>query len=70
MTGDDLAVRFPLNGTAAIVQLAQPESIGDAVFGVKTVHHVEQDTLNGVAVVYDWEVDASGDASWDLWEWK
>ena len=27
-------------------------------------------SLNGVAVVYDWEVDASGDASWDLWEWK
>ena len=27
-------------------------------------------SLNGVAVVYDWEVDASGEASWDLWEWK
>jgi len=27
-------------------------------------------SLNGVAVVYDWEVDASGDASWELWEWK
>ena len=27
-------------------------------------------SLNGVAVVYDWEVDASGSASGDLWVWK
>ena len=27
-------------------------------------------SLNGVAVVYDWEVDAEGNASWDMWEWK
>lgn len=27
-------------------------------------------SLNGVAIVYDWEVDPSGDASWELWEWK
>ena len=27
-------------------------------------------SLNGVAVVYDWVVDAEGNASWDLWEWK
>ena len=26
-------------------------------------------SLNGVAVVYDWEVDAEGNASWDMWEW-
>ena len=27
-------------------------------------------SLNGVAVVYDWDVDASGNASWELWEWN
>ena len=27
-------------------------------------------SLNGIAVVYDWEVDASGNASWELWEKK
>ena len=27
-------------------------------------------SLNGVAVVYDWVVDAEGNASWDMWEWK
>jgi len=27
-------------------------------------------SLNGVAVVYDWDVEASGNASWELWEWK
>ena len=27
-------------------------------------------SLNGVAVVYDWIVDAHGDATWELWEWK
>lgn len=26
--------------------------------------------LNGIAVVYEWEVDANGNAKWDLWEWK
>jgi len=27
-------------------------------------------SLNGVAVVYDWDVDADGTATWELWEWK
>ena len=27
-------------------------------------------SLNGVAVVYDWTVDAAGEATWELWEWK
>ena len=26
--------------------------------------------VDGIAVVYDWVVDAAGDATWDLWEWK
>ena len=27
-------------------------------------------SLNGVAVVYDWTVDAEGGATWELFEWK
>jgi|TARA_B110000438_G_C15515864_1_gene521958 hypothetical protein len=27
-------------------------------------------SLNGVAIAYEWDVDANGDASWELWEWK
>ena len=27
-------------------------------------------SLNGVAVAYEWDVEANGDASWELWEWK
>ena len=27
-------------------------------------------SLNGVAVVYDWTVDAEGAATWELFEWK
>jgi len=27
-------------------------------------------SLNGVAVVYDWTVDAEGNATWELFEWK
>jgi len=27
-------------------------------------------SLNGVAIVYDWTVDAEGDATWELFEWK
>ena len=26
--------------------------------------------LNGIAVVYEWDVDADGHATWELWEWK
>ena len=27
-------------------------------------------SLNGMCVVYHWDVDAGGNASWKLWEWK
>ncbi|MEC9278507.1 MAG: hypothetical protein VYC23_04295 [Chloroflexota bacterium] len=27
-------------------------------------------SLNGAAVVYNWDVDAEGNAAWELWEWK
>ena len=27
-------------------------------------------SLNGAAVVYDWDVDAAGNAAWELWQWK
>ena len=27
-------------------------------------------SLNGAAVVYDWDVDAAGNATWELWQWK
>ena len=26
--------------------------------------------LNGIAVVHKWDVDAAGNATWELWEWK
>ena len=26
--------------------------------------------LNGAAIVYDWDVDAEGNAAWELWHWK
>jgi len=27
-------------------------------------------SLNGAAVVYNWDVDVEGNATWELWEWK
>ena len=27
-------------------------------------------SLNGAAVVFDWDVDAEGTAAWELWQWK
>jgi len=27
-------------------------------------------SLNGAAVVYNWDVDAEGNATWELWDWK
>ena len=27
-------------------------------------------SLNGAAVVYNWDVDPEGNATWELWEWK
>ncbi|MCH2549648.1 MAG: hypothetical protein MK031_06280 [Alphaproteobacteria bacterium] len=26
--------------------------------------------LNGIATVYEWDVDAEGNATWEIWEWK
>jgi hypothetical protein len=26
--------------------------------------------LNGLALVYEWDVDGNGNAQWHLWEWK
>jgi hypothetical protein len=26
--------------------------------------------LNGAAIIYDWNVDAEGNADWQLWHWK
>ena len=36
------------------------------------MHNLEirASSLNGVAVVYDWDIDAGGAASWELCEWK
>ena len=27
-------------------------------------------SLNGTCCVYHWDVDAEGNATWDIWEWK
>ena len=27
-------------------------------------------SLNGAAIVYNWDVDAAGNAAWELWQWK
>ena len=27
-------------------------------------------SLNGASVVYNWDVDPEGNATWELWEWK
>ena len=27
-------------------------------------------SLNGAAVVYNWDVDSEGNAAWELWQWK
>ena len=26
--------------------------------------------LNGMCLVYEWDVDGEGNASWNIWEWK
>ncbi|MCL0101923.1 hypothetical protein M1O29_02425 [Dehalococcoidia bacterium] len=26
--------------------------------------------LNGAAVIFNWDVDAEGNAAWELWQWK
>ena len=27
-------------------------------------------SLNGICCAYHWDVDAEGNATWDIWEWK
>ena len=60
-------------GTFRATGIGSPPAVGG--FAFKGVVYFESaaaslSSLNGVAVVYDWNVDANGDASWDLWEWK
>ena len=60
-------------GTVRATGIGSPTA--DGGFAFKGVVYFESaaaslSSLNGVAVVYDWNVDANGDASWDLWEWK
>ena len=60
-------------GTFRATGIGSPTA--DGGFAFKGVVYFESaapslSSLNGVAVVYDWNVDANGDASWDLWEWK
>jgi hypothetical protein len=26
-------------------------------------------SLNGKALIYEWDVDSSGNATWELWHW-
>jgi len=26
--------------------------------------------LNGAAIIFNWDVDAEGNAAWELWQWK
>jgi len=66
MTADGVA-------TFSATGIGSPTADGGFVFkGVVyfTATAPSLSSLNGVAVVYDWIVDANGDATWELWEWK
>lgn len=63
------------DGVATFTATGIGSPTADGGFAFKGVVYFESaaaslSSLNGVAVVYDWNVDANGDASWDLWEWK
>jgi hypothetical protein len=66
MTADGVAT-FRATGTGS--------PTADGGFSFRGVAYFETaapslSSLNGVAIAYEWDVDANGHASWGLWEWN
>ena len=66
MTADGIAT-FRATGTGSFTDDGGSKFRGVCYFETAAA---SLSSLNGMCVVYSWDVDASGNASWKLWEWK
>ncbi len=66
MTQDGVAT-FTATGTGAFTADGGATFRGAAYFQATAP---SLSSLNGICIAYHWDVDAEGNATWDLWEWK
>ena len=66
MTGDGVAT-FRATGTGSFT------ADGGAIFRGAVYFQAAApslSSLNGACGMYEWDVDAEGNATWNIWEWK
>ena len=66
MTAEGIA-SFRANGAGAFTEDGGAKFRGTAYFSAAAPSLAG---LNGMCLVYEWDVDGEGNATWDLWEWK
>ena len=66
MTSDGVAT-FRASGTGSFTEDGGATFKGIVYFETSAP---SLSSLNGAAVVYNWDVDAEGGATWELWQWK
>ncbi|MBI50158.1 MAG: hypothetical protein CL781_02345 [Chloroflexi bacterium] len=66
MAGDGVAT-FRASGTGSFTEDGGATFKGIVYFETSAP---SLSSLNGAAVVYNWDVDGEGGASWELWQWK
>ena len=66
MTSDGVAT-FRASGTGSFTEDGGATFKGIVYFETSAP---SLSSLNGAAVVYNWDVDAEGGATWERWQWK
>ena len=66
MTQQGEVATFRANGSGKFTETGGADFRGAAYFRTSGSQLA---TLNGVCVIWHWDVDAEGNAKWDLWEW-
>ena len=65
MTSDGVAT-FRATGSGAMTEDGGSKFRGACYFETTAPSLM---SLNGKALIYEWDVDASGSATWNLWHW-
>lgn len=66
MTGEGIAT-FRATGAGAFTEDGGTKFRGAVYFSAAALSLV---WLNGMCLVYEWDVDGAGNATWGLWEWN
>jgi len=68
MTSDGSMATWRGNGVGKFTDTRGAVSFRGAVYFESS--QAPLSNLNGVACVYEWDVDAAGNGTWNIWEWK